>query len=259
MDHLKINQRKLTPYQKRYIELSFAGSQTKKIAKWLDLPEKTVSYYAHLKGLKKDKAVLALNGYKVAKHPKAIANRFQKGSTPHNKGRKQSEYMTAESIEKTVKTRFQKGHISHNKKPIGSTRICTKNAYILVNVGGSRYVSKHRLVWQEHHGKIPKGSNIQFKDGNVQNCDINNLYIISRSEQLQVNHKHHTSDGMIAAYLIGGKRKKTPEEIAKMKQRKELIELKRNQLKLQREIEIQTNARRPSRNIPYKPKKQKTS
>ena len=45
-------------------------------------------------------------------------------------------------------------------------------------------VLKHRFVWESHYGAIPKGYNVQFKDGNRQNCDISNLYLISRQEQL---------------------------------------------------------------------------
>lgn len=44
---------------------------------------------------------------------------------------------------------------------------------------------KHRLVWAEHYGRIPPGCNIQFKDGNPMNCSIENLYLISRHDQLK--------------------------------------------------------------------------
>ena len=81
--------------------------------------------------------------------------------------------------------RFQKGHIPHNTKQVGHERICNKDGYVYIKVEGSRkMVLKHRLVWESHHGAIPKGYNVQFKDGNRQNCDISNLYLISRQEQL---------------------------------------------------------------------------
>ena len=41
-------------------------------------------------------------------------SRYQKGHTPCNKGKKQTEYMSREMIEKTIATRFKKGHKPHN-------------------------------------------------------------------------------------------------------------------------------------------------
>ena len=82
---------------------------------------------------------------------------------------------------------FKPGNKPHNALPIGSERI-TKDGYIEVRMdcpGYRKWKLKHRIVWEQVNGKIPNGFNVQFKDGNRKNCDINNLYIISRSEQLQ--------------------------------------------------------------------------
>ncbi|MEN3369982.1 MAG: hypothetical protein V7609_2125 [Verrucomicrobiota bacterium] len=38
----------------------------------------------------------------------------------------------------------------------------------------------HRLVWIEHHGPIPDGHQIMFRDGDRTNCAIENLYCASR-------------------------------------------------------------------------------
>jgi hypothetical protein len=39
---------------------------------------------------------------------------FKKGHVPVNKGKKQTEFMTREAIERTKNTRFKKGHLPHN-------------------------------------------------------------------------------------------------------------------------------------------------
>ena len=39
---------------------------------------------------------------------------------------------------------------------------------------------KHRYIWQQHHGEVPKGSMVVFKDGNRKNTDISNLLLITR-------------------------------------------------------------------------------
>ena len=103
-----------------------------------------------------------------------------------NKGRKQTEYMSDAQIEKTKATRFRKGHIPKNHKPVGHERI-TRDGYIEVKTAEPNvFEPKHRLVWVEYNGEIPSGYNIQFKDGNRQNASIENLYMISRSEQLKM-------------------------------------------------------------------------
>lgn len=42
---------------------------------------------------------------------------------------------------------------------------------------------KHRLVWEHVHGEIPKGYMVTFLDGDTNNCDIDNLYLIPRKIQ----------------------------------------------------------------------------
>ncbi len=79
---------------------------------------------------------------------------------------------------------FKKGNRPHNTKDVGYERI-TKDGYVEVKVAGPNvFELKHRWIWKQANGEIPKGYNIQFKDGNRQNCRIDNLYMISRSQQL---------------------------------------------------------------------------
>jgi len=115
---------------------------------------------------------------------------FKKGQTPSNKGKKQTEYMSKEAIERTKGTRFSKGNVPPNRKPIGHKRI-TKDGYIEVKVRdlnkNENFELKHRLIWEKHNGPIPKGYNVQFKDGNKQNCKIENLKCISNAELAEMN------------------------------------------------------------------------
>ena len=111
---------------------------------------------------------------------------FKKGHMPFNKGKK----MTPEIYEIASRTFFKKGNIPANHKPIGSERI-TKDGCIEVKTKESgRWERKHRVVWEKENGPIPAGCNIQFKDGNPQNIDITNLYMISRSNQITLNTIH---------------------------------------------------------------------
>ena len=53
---------------------------------------------------------------------------------------------------------------------------------------------KHRIIWEQHNGVIPAGYNVQFKNRNTQDCRIENLYIISKSEQMR------TENSLVARY-----------------------------------------------------------
>ncbi|KAA6337104.1 hypothetical protein EZS27_014786 [termite gut metagenome] len=112
---------------------------------------------------------------------------FPKGHVPANKGKKQTEYMSEESIEKTKPTRFGKGHIPHNHKPVGYERT-NRDGYIEIKVAEPNvFEYKHKLLWRQHNGKIPPGQNIKFKDGNKLNIRIENLYMVSKAENIREN------------------------------------------------------------------------
>lgn len=114
------------------------------------------------------------------------ATQFRKGLTPANKGKK----MDPEVKERVKHTFFKKGHKPHNYQPVGTERI-TADGYIEVKIKDPRtWAQKHRLIWEKHNGKIQKGFNVQFRDGNRQNLALENLYLISRNEQMNQNSIH---------------------------------------------------------------------
>lgn len=103
--------------------------------------------------------------------------------------------MTGEQIERTKGTRFQKGQPSRKKKPIGSTRVCSKDGYVLVKVAGKKACQlKHRVIYEEHYGPIPKNMVVTFVDGNRLNLDITNLLLISQRENSLINKKGLRND-----------------------------------------------------------------
>jgi hypothetical protein len=99
-------------------------------------------------------------------------------------------------------TSFKKGHVPKNAKPVGSERICTKDGYVLIKVPGTnpytghngRYVHKHRWVWEQHHGPIPKGKLVSLKDGNPLNCTLENLELIDRNLLARLNYQKINSN-----------------------------------------------------------------
>ena len=78
--------------------------------------------------------------------------------------------------------------------PLGSEYIDGKYTYIKINnirKKGQRcfrenWKLKHRYIWEQTYGPIPKGYCILFLDGNTLNCDINNLYLVTKKEVLHL-------------------------------------------------------------------------
>lgn len=175
----------------------YARTQNKELADMFGCSIHTIENKSFSLGLKKDKDfVLEVSRENMQRITQlGMSHRYKKGSIPQNKGKKQTEYMSKDAISRTKATRFKKGSIPPNAVPIGYERI-DKDGYINIKVEGrKKLVLKHRYVWEQHNGPIPEGYNIQFKDGNKHNCeDINNLYMISRSEQMK------TENSMYARY-----------------------------------------------------------
>lgn len=142
-----------------------------------------------------------------------LSGKFRKGQTPHNKGKK----MPKEVYEKVKHTMFAKGNVPPNHRPVGSERI-SKDGYIEVKVAEpNKWRLKQRVVYEEAKGKIPEGCTIIFLDGNKQNCNIDNLRCITRSELLYLNcnglnnSNEITETGILMARLDITKNKKKQE------------------------------------------------
>lgn len=121
---------------------------------------------------------------------------FQKGQIPYSKGKKQSEYMSPEAIQRTRATQFKNNLIPHNALPDGAEVLRkdkTGRVYTLIKVPGQRTLQlKHRYVWESHNKKkVPKKHKIIFKDGNTQNFEISNLECISYKELMLRNSLHN--------------------------------------------------------------------
>lgn len=102
---------------------------------------------------------------------------FKKGDVPHNKGKKG---VCGKGCEKTW---FKKGQAPINHRPVGSERIDSKDGYILIKTAEPRtWKHKHRVIWEQHNGPIPRNHVVIFLDGDKTNIDISNLALITRSE-----------------------------------------------------------------------------
>lgn len=125
---------------------------------------------------------------------------FKKGQSPFNKGLKQTDYMSAESIERTKATRFKNGLIPHNAigHKLGRERV-NQDGYIEVKVklhsysdgACGNYRGKHLIIWERTHGMhVPEKTAILFADGNKRNFDPDNLVAVPRKLLVVINQCH---------------------------------------------------------------------
>lgn len=158
----------------------------KDIAKRLNRTLSQVYNKSQAMGLKAPLERLCIAGKLGTDHPNAVAHRFKKGSVPVNKGQK----ISPEIYEKIKGTMFQKGHVPQNHREVGSERV-NVDGYVEIKIAEpNKWRQKHRVVWEQHNGTIPKGMNIQFKNHNTQDCRIENLYMISKAEQMRTENSY---------------------------------------------------------------------
>lgn len=115
-----------------------------------------------------------------------LTGRFEKGRVPYNKGKKLPN-MPPNSGQ------FKKGNKPPNYVPVGTINYTT-DGYPKEKIGEpNKWVLKHRKVWEEHHGPIPKGYSVCFLDRNKTNYDISNLILLSNEELARMNQNNYFS------------------------------------------------------------------
>jgi len=155
--------------------------------------QKSIWNKAKALGLRKSREFLQAVGRYCAQHPAAIATRFVKGQEPANKGKRQQEFMSKEGIERSSRTRFKAGHRPHNTRAVG-TEVQHADGYVYIKVGEGKPVPKHRYVWEQANGPIPDGHCVAFRDGNHGNCDLSNLYLLSRADNARRRTQEETPE-----------------------------------------------------------------
>lgn len=126
------------------------------------------------------------------------AFRFKKGQVPPNKGVKGISYPGMAA------TQFVKGEKPANYKPVGSTRICSKDGYVLIKIAEGMFQWKHlhRIVWERMNGPIPKGFLVSFIDRSPLNWKITNLTLITKKQNALRNSVHNYGKDIAQLYIL---------------------------------------------------------
>jgi len=211
---------KVIPDQiKQRVKLLYPDTSTKELAEMIGISVKEAYGIARYLGLKKSVAFLkseASGRLKKGRAQMGDGTRFQKGFTPWNKGKK------VQSTEGMKATQFKKGMLPHNTKYDGHERI-TVDGYVEVRGSQGKYRGKHIIVWEAINGEIPKGMLVVFKDGNKQNCDIGNLEIITRAENMKRNTIHRYSEELKPVVILIGKLKNKVHEKSNRRSKKSSV------------------------------------
>lgn len=82
---------------------------------------------------------------------------------------------------------FKKGETSWNHANVGD-EAWTTDGYLKVKIAEpNKWRQKHILLWEKHNGPVPEGFMVTFKDQDHANCSIENLALISKSENAIMN------------------------------------------------------------------------
>jgi hypothetical protein len=109
-----------------------------------------------------------------------VESQFPKGHKPWNKGIKGIQIGGTES-------QFKKGHVPANHKEVGSERI-DEDGYTYIKIAEhTRWVLKHRHIYEQHHGKLEPHMIVTFRDKNILNFEIENLEAITKVENMERN------------------------------------------------------------------------
>lgn len=184
----------------------YASTPTAEIARQLKRSVSAVYGKADALGLKKSPGYLASDAAgRIQKGDnRGEGSRFKKGAQPHNKGVK-----GWQAGGKSERTQFPKGQKPHNWKPVGSERQC-KDGYLQRKVTDTGYPPRdwkfvHLMLWEQHHGALPKGHMIKFKNGDKRDIRIDNLECISRADNMRQNNIHRLPKALVEVCQLKGR------------------------------------------------------
>lgn len=179
----------------------YRDTSTGEIAERLNRTCGSIYNQSYLLGLKKSNEFLS----KTSTAPvNGLSARFKKGDTPHNKGAKMSS-----EIKHTF---FQDGHLPHNTRNDGDISIRRDKSgrvYKYIRISLAKWQPLHRVIWEQHNNPLLKSEIVTFKDGNSLNCAIENLEVISRSQNMDRNTIHNYPEEIKATIRTLSKLKKS--------------------------------------------------
>jgi hypothetical protein len=228
------DKRAWSPEEYDILKRDYPHMETSELAVKLNRSVCSINGQAHKLNLNKTAEHRKKMDKKCGEHIRSagVAHRFPKGHVPQNKGKK----MPDEIRERVKHTWFKKGNLPKNTLYDNAITIRhDKNGhdYKYIRISKAKWVMLQVYNWEKIHGPIPKDKIIVAKDGNSLNCDPDNWMMVSRAEHLERNSGRKD---LTDKYIISKLTHRNEELREVISQSPELIELKRNELKLRRTI-----------------------
>lgn len=130
--------------------------------------------------------------------------KFTKGHIPWNKDLRYSPI--------SQKGTFKKGNLPKQTLYDGAITIrymgTEQQPYKYIRTSLAKWQLLHHKTWSDAHGPVPRGMIVSFRDGNTMNCDLNNLKLLSRAENMQRNSIHRYPPEIKRAMHLNNKLKK---------------------------------------------------
>jgi len=167
----------LTPAELDYIREHFALNRTVDIANAIGCGYSTVTHAARRLGLKKDPEFISRYRYDGTE---GLGYRFHSEQIPWNKGIKW------QAGGRAKEHRFKPGNMPHNYRGGSGAIVQRKDGpYICIEVKRWKRLAVH--VWEQAHGPLPHGYLVRQKDGDRNNCNLENLQLVTRAENMAKN------------------------------------------------------------------------
>ncbi len=173
-----------TDEERRLLARHYPDTENSVLAILFGVNVDAIHNQGYVLGLKKSPQFLSHLAKKSTFIEKGKANRFQPGQAAWNKG------MKGLCIG-GVASQFKPGQMPFNHLPVGS-EITDSDGYRKIKTAEPKtWAFVHRQVWEAAHGTIPKGTAVIFKDGDKQNCALENLQLLNRGELMLKNSIHN--------------------------------------------------------------------
>ena len=179
-----------TQAEDEYLRAAYPTTSIHELVAHLGRSERSIYHYALKSGLKKSADYLAsIPARHLTMSAASISARFKPGMTPWNKGLR-----GYQAGGRSKKTQFKPGNKPFGWKPVGCFRV-TRDNVLQKKVSDTGHwldwQSVHSIIWERANGKIPKSHLVVFKDGNNRNIRLDNLELISRSQNMERNSIHN--------------------------------------------------------------------
>lgn len=104
---------------------------------------------------------------------------WKKGHIPWHKGTK--------GLAPAPPQAFKQGNITWNTHPVFFEQV-NSCGYIKIKIAEpNKWISKHKYIYEQKYGEVPKDCVVIFADGDKRNFDVDNLILVAKRETMVMN------------------------------------------------------------------------